>query len=514
MSVGIIGGGVGGMMTALLLARQGKQAVLYERHTTLGGRLAYETDGLNYRIDRGPTIVLLPQMLLSLLSEAGIAESEVELMLCDPLYYIHYADGSRLTKYRDAQRMAEELERLFPGEGAGVQRYMSDMTALFSAAKAQFLERSFLRKREFFTPRNLGLLGKLQVHLSARQLAGRYFSREQAIDAFSLQTLYVGGMPSGSPSLYTFIPYAEHAFGIWYMRGGYAGLAELLGDRLQDAGVEVRLGASGEIDEIVARQGKVSALRTKAGVEHRHNTVVFNGDYPHLAPLLPGVKLPDTRKDYAPSSGTIMIYIGADRRWGAAGDHVSTDSTDQSVNMHQFFLPSSLTASLKRLARGEMPGEAEEAPAYYVFNPCALDDQAAPPSHSVLYVLIPFPLSSERRLSAEEWRERGEQLAEKVLADAESRAFPGLRAAIRWQSIRTPADGEAEGWYRGGSFGIAPTWLQSGVFRPQIVPYKIDGLYSVGASIHPGGGIPIVMQGAKLVADHIVKERNVWTESS
>lgn len=513
MNVGIIGGGVGGMMTALLLARQGKQAVLYERQAALGGRLAYETNGEHYRIDRGPTIVLLPQMLQSLMAEAGIAESEVELMLCDPLYHIHYGDGTRLTKYRDSERMAEEMERLYPGEGAGVRRYLSDMKALFSAAQSQFLERSFVRRREFFTPRNLGLLSKLQVHLSARQLAGRYFNREQAIDAFSLQTLYVGGMPSGSPSLYTFIPYAEHAFGIWYVRGGYAGLSEVLARRLQDAGVEVRLGEEGEIGEIIARHGKVHGLRTKTGTEHRHDTVVFNGDYPHLAHLLPGVKLP-ARREYVPSSGTIMIYVGTDRRWGEKDKAVHTNSTDQSVIMHQFFLPSSLTASLKRLERGEMPASSDEAPAYYVFNPCALDGQAAPPSHSVLYFLIPIPLTSKWRLSAEQWRERGAQMAEKVLADAESRAFPGLRASIRWQSVRTPADGEAEGWYRGGSFGIAPTLLQSGVFRPQMIPYKINGLYSVGASIHPGGGIPIVMQGAKLVADHIVKESSPWTESS
>ncbi|WP_028563199.1 phytoene desaturase family protein [Paenibacillus pinihumi] len=502
MKIGIVGGGIGGMMTALLLAEQGRQTVIYERQESLGGRLAYEGDGLQYRIDRGPTIVLLPQMLKSLLAEAGIGESDCELLECDPLYNIHYADGKVLTKYRNPAQMAEELERVFPGEGAGVHRYLNELGELFEAGKAQFLQRSFVRKREFFSGRNLRLLGKLRVHLSARQLAARYFRQEQAIDAFSLQTLYVGGLPAGSPSLYTFIPYAEHAFGIWYLRGGYAGLSGLLAHRLTEAGVEVRTGAGGFVREIVTRQGKVQAIETHDGLRHLHSQVIFNGDFPYLPALLPSEKL-QPRREYVPSSGSILLYIGADRRWG--GEQHKDVETGK-VLAHQFFLPPSLTSSLERLKSGQADTSGE-VPAYYVFNPCALDAGAAPEGHSVLYVLIPMPLRSaavDGKRTDEQWREIGERLAQRVLDDAEQRAFPGLRAAIRWKKLRTPADGEAEGWYRGGSFGIAPTWLQSGAFRPQMVPYHhLSGLYSVGASIHPGGGIPIVMQGAKLLADHL-----------
>ena len=76
--------------------------------------------------------------------------------------------------------------------------------------------------------------------------------------------------------------------------------------------------------------------------------------------------------------------------------------------------------------------------------------------------------------------------------------------------VRTPQDAEAFGLFKGGSFGIGPTLRQSGVFRPQVKPDDTDNLYAVGASVHPGGGIPIVMQGAKLLADRIhsdLKER-------
>lgn len=90
--------------------------------------------------------------------------------------------------------------------------------------------------------------------------------------------------------------------------------------------------------------------------------------------------------------------------------------------------------------------------------------------------------------------------------ELEARGFSGLRKAIEWIDIRTPEDARQEGLYEGGSFGIAPILSQSGVFRPQLKPFNLHNVYAVGASTHPGGGIPIVMQGAKLLANYLYEE--------
>ncbi|MFS0727319.1 phytoene desaturase family protein [Paenibacillus sp. 1P07SE] len=511
MRAGIVGGGLGGMMSALQLARAGWKVDLYER-AELGGRLAFESDGGKYRIDRGPTIVLLPEMLRSLLSEAGISPAEYELIECDPLYRIHYPDGMTLTKYRDTERMTEELERLFPGEGAGMRRYMNDMAPAFAEGKSKFLDRAFLRRRDFFSLDNLKLLGRLKVYQSTRQLAARYFKAERAIDAFSLQTLYIGGMPASSPSLYSFIPYAEHAFGIWYWKGGYASLVPLLEQHLLDNGVEIRRGSQGDVSAVQIERSTVKGLHTSDRFQP-YDHVIYNGDFPNLARLLPATRSP--KRTFKPSSGCILVYIGAEKRWPGDEGTGQASPTDRSVITHQYFLPSSLNDNLQRMeAAGiKATADAEELPPYYIFNPAAADPDAAPAGHSVLYVLIPIPAPRTHKTEVTDWhtREEAQELADRIIDDAEQRAFTGLRQAIRWMKIRTPADGAAEGWYQGGSFGIAPTLSQSGPFRPQIVPYPIKGLYSVGASIHPGGGVPIVLQGAKILTDHIAKERASWT---
>ncbi|WP_424768090.1 phytoene desaturase family protein [Paenibacillus sp. sgz302251] len=500
MEVAVIGGGIGGMISALLLARAGAQVTIYERKEQLGGRLAFEK-GHNYQIDQGPTIVLLPEMLRTIVREAGIADDEYELLQCDPMYRLHYPDGSVLTKWTDTDRMAEELAAVSPSDSRAFRRYMQDMAPVFQEGKEAFLEKPFLQRRTFFSWRNMKLLAKLRVYRNVRQMAQSYFGNKQVIDAFSLQTLYIGGMPTGSPSLYTFIPYAEHAFGIWYVKGGYASFVDVLERALDRENVKIHKGAKGAVRQIATANGAVNGLLLEDGTRHSCETVIYNGDFPHLAPMLQGVAEPIKKRDFTPSSGCILVYVGVNKRWKAGGEGRTT---------HQFVLPDDLPDSLQSIAaRKRFPDETEGLPAYYLFNPCEIDEEAAPPGETVLYILIPTPIPVEP-YSNFDWDQESSHIVDRVLADADQRLFPGLNDAMIWKKIRTPKDGANEGWFMGGSFGIAPTWAQSGAFRPQFAPYKIQGLYSVGASIHPGGGVPIVMQGAKMLVDHLVEEWARW----
>src|SRR5690606_29491846 len=110
-------------MGALYLTQQGFDVTIFEKEQKLGGRLAMvERDG--FRIDEGPTIVLLPEMFKDLLEQAGIPQDSYELLLCDPLYSIRFPDGKVYTKYPDIERQAAEVARVFPGEEEGFLRFM------------------------------------------------------------------------------------------------------------------------------------------------------------------------------------------------------------------------------------------------------------------------------------------------------------------------------------------------------------------------------------------------------
>lgn len=480
----MIGGGIGGLTAALLLSKQRVEVTLYERSTKLGGRIAFEEEG-PYRIDQGPTIVLLPEMLHSILEEAGIARERIELLRCDPLYRIHYRSGKVLTKRAGRQEQSAEIENVFPGEGRGFDRFMKDMDRLFPPGQAGFLEKHFQRKQDFWKPNLVSLMAKMRAYKSLRGAVGHYFTSDELKDAYSLQSLYIGGAPFKTPGIYSLLPYAEHEYGVWMLKGGYGRLPEILREELEDRGVKVHLNT--EVTSIEIVQGRVKGLKAN-GKREDFDAVIYNGEFPGLPALLEGVTIP-SRKPYAPSSGCVLIYAGVKKRW--------TDGMT-----HQFFLPDSLHTSLKEVFdKRTIPAD----PAFYIFNPVSLDEAAAPPGESVLYFLIPVPDAK-----GVDWEREAPALADLVLKEAEKRGFPGLLEHLRWQKIRTPMDAERDGLYGGGSFGIAPILSQSGVFRPQPKPYAaISGLYAAGASVHPGGGVPIVMQGAKLAVDQLIKEMSI-----
>ncbi|WP_270182091.1 phytoene desaturase family protein [Alkalihalobacillus sp. CinArs1] len=475
MNIGIIGGGIGGMLSALMLARKGHNVTIHEKANVLGGRLAFvEREG--FKIDKGPTIVLLPEMIYEFLNKAGVDREEVEMIRCDPLYRMIYPDGSSFTKTSDIQNQVEEIRSMFPGEEEGFLRYLDDMRVRFNKGKKAFLEKSFIHKREFFTFKNMKLLLELKAHQNVRSQASQYFKDERLQDAFSLQTLYIGGDPSGSPALYSLVPFSEYEHGIWYIKGGYASLISLLEKHIQKEGITVNFGSA--VEEFIINQNDCKGFRALDG-EFYYDKVVFNGDFPMIHNLIKAEKPP--KKKYTPSSGCLLLYLGLDRIY-------------EEVDVHQFFMTDEFKAHMKDVFKNR---SISKDPAIYTFHPSKIDHSLAPPGKGVLYALIPVPSGT-----ATNWEEK-DSLANEIIGVLEERGFPHLKEAIEWMEIRTPLDAEVEGLFEGGSFGIAPTLTQSGAFRPQVKPLNYKNLYAVGASVHPGGGIPIVMQGADLLVKEI-----------
>ncbi|MCA0983682.1 phytoene desaturase [Halobacillus yeomjeoni] len=472
----IVGGGIGGLVTALLLSKEKERHIsIYEKNDQFGGRLTYERHG-DYKVDQGPTIVLLPEMLLSILEEGGISRESIPLVKCDPLYDVHFKNGKTFTKYTDTDRQIEELNAVFPGNERGYHRFISDMRIRFLQGKAQFLEKSFVNKRTFFSGKNLHTLMKLKAYQNVKKMMSNYFNDPQLIEAYTLQTLYIGGHPQQSPAMYSLVSYSEHEHGIWYLKGGYAHLVEIILQTLERRGVSLHTNA--EVDHISLHSNRVDAIRVNQKYQ-KVDELILNGDFPIMDDLLPKEKR--LRRAYTPSSGCLLLYMGLEKNY-------------PNRSMHQFFMSENFDKHMKQVFDDK---QLPDDPSFYTFHPSLIDDSLAPKGKGVLYTLIPVPAGEDV-----DWSQK-QHLIDYVIDQMEERGFPHLRKNINWMTIRTPEQAQKEGLYAGGSFGIAPTLFQSGVFRPQMQPYSIDDLYAVGASVHPGGGVPIVMQGAKILANHL-----------
>ncbi|RIW38958.1 phytoene desaturase [Bacillus salacetis] len=478
MRTAIIGGGVGGLTTALLLKQRGHDVTIFEKSSRLGGRLGFiERDG--FKIDKGPTIVLLPDMLKEVLKDAGVNIDELDLIQCDPLYKLHYPDGSHFYKYSNLEKQLNEIERVYPGEQQNYLRYLKDMKHRFQKGKLAFLDKDFVKRADFFSMGNMKTLMELKAFHSVRKSTRAYFTHPRLQEAFSFQTLYIGGSPDNAPALYSLIPYSEHEHGIWYLKGGYGRLADILARHVKEAEIPIHL--ESEVTRLQFAGNRCTGLVLN-GKQKNFDAVVFNGDFPGIHRLINNEK--PRKKRYKASSGCLLLYFGLNRKYDEA-------------DVHQFFMPEHFQHHMDAVFSSS---RLTENPSIYTFYPSKIDSSLAPAGKSVLYSLIPVPSGDKI-----DWKNQDDYI-EGILEELEARGFPGLKEAVEWMEVRTPEDDQQDGLYQGGSFGIAPTLNQSGVFRPQVKPFSYEGLYSVGASVHPGGGIPIVMQGAKLLSNYMERE--------
>lgn len=477
MNVAFVGAGVGTLYAALLLSRNypDVHVTILEKAPRVGGRLNYVEFANGAKVDEGPTIVLLPGKLREQLLEAGLPRERIELLQIDPLYRIRYEDGTEFYKYADLARQAEEVERVF-GEGESFRRYMEEKRADYEVGFSTFLNRGYSSKWELLTPKLLTLLIRLRAYETAHGNMKHYFSDPRLRVAYSLQTLYIGGNPYGTPSLYGLIPYREQEEGVWYVKGGYFSLVEAMREELVRRGVTIRLKSS--VERVLVRDGVASGVVVN-GQEENYDAVVVNGDFPLMERLVEGVE----PRSYTASGGTLLLYMAV--------------NGTLDLPVHQFDLPNDFEGSMHAIFEaGEMP----DYPAMYTFNPSKIDETLAPEGTSVLYVLVPSP----RKWEHDQFVRAG--VVERVL-DRLEQFVPNLRDRIIEMKTRTPMDAERFGLFEGGSFGIAPILSQSAAFKPQAKPYgHISNLFAVGASVHPCGGVPIVMIGSQLLVQRMEEE--------
>ncbi|MGI8386153.1 phytoene desaturase family protein [Robertmurraya sp. P23] len=478
MRVAIIGGGIGGLTTALLLSQKGINVTIYEKSDKLGGRLAFEGND-EFRIDQGPTIVLLPDMIKTILSEGGISPSAYKLLKCDPLYKIHFSDGSTYTKYSDRLKQEKEIAKMFPEDVEGFNQFITDMKTRFQLGKIHFLEKPFLSFQEFWNYRTIMLLAKLKTYRSVYKELSTYFTNEKLRISYALQTLYIGGNPFTTPAIYSLVSFSEHDHGIYYLQGGYASLVAVLVEELRKR--KVNIYTSCHVEQIISSGNKAEYLVVN-GRKEIYDSYIINGDFP-----VEQKKLLNRERSFTPSSACLLIYLGLSK-------------TFEPSSLHQFFIGDDFARSMKEIFEEET---IPHSPSFYTFYPSAIDSTLAPLGKSVLYTLVPVPAGDHI-----DWDIEASKLVDRIIEKMNHKGFPGIRAHIEWSKVRTPADAMREGLYKGGSFGIAPTLFQSGMYRPQVKPFHEKNIFAVGASIHPGGGIPIVMQGAKLLVDYICDEMN------
>ncbi|RDI34683.1 phytoene desaturase family protein [Lentzea flaviverrucosa] len=481
--VAVIGAGMGGLAAAARLARSGHAVTVYEQASGHGGKLGtLQRDGFTF--DTGPSLLTLPHVYRDLFASTGAPLDDlVEIVPVEPTCRYRFPDGSELDMPHAEEHVDATLTDAFGPEAARQWRaVLTDAERLWDLVGEPVLQNPLNGVRDLL--RRSASVRDLMAIAPWRTLRGvgdRRLTDPRLRMLLDRYATYSGSDPRRTPALMTVIPFIEQRFGGWYVRGGLRGLGDAVYGRCVDLGVNFRFGET--VTAIDSGSGGVTGVRLRDGERRSADVVVSDVDAEHLY----GDLLADRRshrphrmlrKTQPSLSGFVLL--------------LALRGKSQDPVHHRVLFPSDYDAEFDSLF-GRHPRPVPD-PAVYV---CAPDDPAvAPDGDEAWFVLVNAP-----RHGDVDWTAPGlaDSYADRVLRVMADRGLD-VRHRVRWRVIRTPADWARDTGAVGGSiYGSSSNGPRAALLRPANRA-PVPGLFLVGGSAHPGGGLPLVAMSARIVA--------------
>ena len=504
----VIGAGLGGLAAAARLAASGHRVTVCEQAPVIGGKLGrYERDG--FAFDTGPSLVTLPAVYRDLfLATGGPLEDAVPLEPVDPVCHYRFADGLELD-LPDASRSriaAAWDDALGDGAGADWTSFLDRAGRIWQATRGPFLESPLDGARTLVAQaRHLGDLRAIAPWRSLRSLGRHYLRHPHQRTFLDRYATYTGSDPRRAPAALATVPYVEQTFGAWYVPGGLWRLGAALADRAAGLGVTVRTGA--DVVAVDLAGGRACGVRLADGERLAADVVVAAGDARHLYRDLvpPGAAarpVAHLGRTTASLSGFVLLLALRGRTPGLR-HHTVLFGQDYDDEFDSVF------GTGPHQGAGPRP---VPDPTVYISAP---DDPALRPDdgHEAWFVLVNAPRHRAApdgpvapgapgdRVGGIDWTAPGlaDTYADRVLDVLAGRGLD-VRDRVLWRVVRTPADLERDTRSVGGSiYGTSSNGARSAFLRPANRS-PVPGLFLVGGSAHPGGGIPLVGLSAAIVA--------------
>jgi len=477
----VVGGGFGGIASALRLRALGHDVTLVDRCQRLGGRAQVYTVG-GARMDAGPTVITAPHLFDELFQLFGYERAEfVRFLPVSPWYRIRFHDGEHFD-YGPTDRIEAEIERLSPGDVDGYRRFAAHAGKIFEKGFTELGDQPFHSLWQML--RTVPDLARLRADRSLYGLVSHYIRDPRLRTALSLQPLLIGGDPHRTTCIYALIHELERRWGVVFPEGGTGALVGALTRLLDLAGVEVRTETT--VERIAVRGGRAVGVDLAGGGHLPAQVVVANTDPAEVyASMVPDVA---KRRWTAPrldrlryGMGLYVLYFTTDRAYPDVAHHTIAVGPDERDELRDIFDRGQLCAT----------------PSVYLHRPTATDPGMAPPAGGDSF----YALACTPNLRAGiDWGAAEAELRERVLDRLEVSELPGVRAHIAAETAVTPEHfAEAYLDRHGSAFRIQPLFTQSAWFRFHNRSEEVANLYCVGAGTHPGAGVPGVLSSAKVV---------------
>ncbi|MHB8894601.1 MAG: phytoene desaturase family protein [Candidatus Geothermincolia bacterium] len=503
----IIGSGIGGLTCADLLSRRGRKVLVLEQSDRLGGCCAtYDLNG--HKFDVGAIFILYKEIYERFFEMMGLRlEDYLDLRLLDPVYDMHFRDGSSVLLPMDPVESADVISSFAPGDREGWLAFCRDMQKIWDAAKI-LVENPFPPLERFGTMPHLAktamsmrLLKAIPALLSVMvtnqdAVNRRYMKDRKALTIVSFENLFAGIPADRISGIFAVMSYLSHE-GYWYPKGGMGAVPEALSRIAIENGAEIRMKAL--VTRIVIEGGRAVGVELESGETIRADVVVSNTSaIPTYLDLVGRQNIPArfarAVERFTLSIPAPMVYFGLSKKPEQIKSHftVMVPPPEQLNAYWDEYYGEGLIPPIEDLPHG-------------LICPSITDPGLAPEGKFSMGFLTASPY----HLKYGTWDGVKPAFIEDTISHLDRTLLPGVRGSIEEKDMRTPLDFERELLLPEGSiYGLEMSLPNLGPFRPSWRSPVIRDLYLTGASTNPGGGVPLVMISGINTSACIVRDKS------
>jgi phytoene desaturase len=482
----VVGAGIGGLATALRLAKKGYLVEIIEKNNQAGGRLnQIKKDGFTF--DTGPSFFSMSYEFEEFAKDCGI-KLPFKYYELDPLYTVNFSDNPKtFSLFKDLDKLAEQFEDIEPCFKQKMEKYLEKSGKLFHDTVDLVIKNNFDSYFEYI----ITLMKVNPVHIpvlfrSFWKQVNMHFSSKEARQIISLVAFFLGRTPFDTMAIYTLLSYTEFRHdGYYNVEGGMYQIVEGLVSELKKANVKITYNT--EIESYSESNGKLESLIDKTGKKWIADAILVNADAAVFRNRV------FKREKYSDEK-----MAGMNWTMGYLTFYIGIKCKLPQVNHHNYYLGSNYEEYSNNILQNP---DTLEKPYYYVNVLSKHNPQCAPEGCETLFFVCPVP----NLLFKTNWND-GDIIVNSIISDFSKRIGKDISTEIVSKTIYTPEEWQNRfNLYKGSGLGLSHTMKQIGAFRPANFDEKYKNVFYVGASTLPGAGLPMAIISSKLALKRIAK---------
>ena len=487
--VAVVGGGLGALSGAIRLARLGFSVQLFEKNPKIGGKVNEAVlDG--YRFDTGASLLTMPFVIDELFDFAGFKRADyLDFVSIDPICRYFFSDGSVMDASANKAKMKAAIQQLSPDDVEAYERFLKYAERIHTLTSEIFMFTPIHAFKKLMKPRHFRTLFKLHQidpFRTVHQSVSRFFSDPRLIQLFDRYATYNGSDPFQAPATLNIIPYIEYGLGGYYVKGGIYRLVDALMTVACALGVQVH--TSAKVEKICHARKRVSGVRVN-GKKVEADYVLCGADaVVAYNELIDGHQKRRERLNRLEPSVSGMVFL-----WGVRAKHPK-------LAHHNIIFSSDYDAEFTQIFKHQ---QVPDEPTIYIAITSKADAEHAPADGENWFVLLNMPYLSLGQV----WGKEKDRMRSVVLNKLKQLGFD-IADRIEVEQVYTPEDfSQLYASNQGSIYGISSNSKTTAFRRIPNRSRTLQGLYFAGGSVHPGGGIPLVILSGKMAATLIAEDR-------